>query len=68
MEFTELVQRIEVFGERYCRKKPSLGMLGEMYWVLGLDPVFVLTQRPREMLAEDIGLEPMGTPTDSPPA
>src|ERR1051326_3442927 len=41
----DFVARVEVFADRYCRVKPSLGMIGEMLWVVGVDFDFHLVPR-----------------------
>src|ERR1700759_4797438 len=37
LRFSDFVERLETFAERYCRVKPSLGMVGELFWVMGMD-------------------------------
>lgn len=49
MSFPEMTQRLEAFAERHCKRKASLAMLGEMCWVLGLDPGFRLEPRDDEV-------------------
>lgn len=44
-DWLPFVKRLEAFAERYCRKKPSLGMIGEMAWVLGVDLDFRIVPR-----------------------
>ena len=49
MNFAEFTKRLDAFAERYCRVKPSLGMIGELFWVVGFDDFeFKLVPRDRD--------------------
>lgn len=51
-------ERMAEFLKLYGRRgaKPSLGLFAVMCWVLDIEPSFELTDRPREMTADDIGV------------
>lgn len=55
----EMEARMQAFIVDHCRRraKPSLRLLSDMYWVLGLEPQVRLVPRPtRIAVAEDFGL------------
>lgn len=62
----EMEQRLGEFLRCYGKRgaKPSLAMIGTLYWALGLEPEFVLIPRPeRVMTADDLGVEVIPSPT-----
>ena len=66
MRIDEMVRRMDEFCTDYRireRQRGTLRLVADMCWALGLDPthIFVMSERPREMLPEDIGLETKGS-------
>jgi hypothetical protein len=44
-DFSDFMQRLQAFADEWCRKQPSLGMIGEMAWVFGVEIDFRLIPR-----------------------
>lgn len=44
-DWLPFIKRLEIFAENYCRKKPSLAMISEMAWTLGVEIDFRLVPR-----------------------
>jgi hypothetical protein len=62
LQWESFRQRLQVFADRYCRRAPSLGMVGEMLWVFDLDFDFRLLPRDpnaSKPIAEPIDREPL---------